>query len=296
MVLIFIGGVFLLENTGYLAPNAWLNLWRLWPLVLVLVGIELLFAHRVPWIVLACLAVVVLVGGGFASSALTSGSPASPVTRSTPTDLGDASQAAVTVRSGAGQLIIGPLVQPAAGQLALMTYDGPPNLAPQPRYTPVSGGTGQLEYQMAGRGGPGFLPFMGDRSDATRMDVYLNPDVPIASLTVQSGATDAHLDLSSLRVNSIDLSVGAAATWVRFPQAAGSTSAHISGGASTITLEIPPGVAAQIRYRGGLSTFNVDQSRFPLVAEDVYRSPDYATAQNKVDLDLETGVTTIQVN
>jgi hypothetical protein len=54
-------------------------------------------------------------------------------------------------------------------------------------------------------------------------------------------------------------------------------------------------VAAQIRHRGGLSTFTIDQSRFPQVDEGVYRSPDYDTAQNRVDLDIETGVTTIRV-
>jgi len=59
LVLIFIGGVFLLQNAGYLPPNFWVNLWRLWPLVLVLAGIELLLAHRVPWLVLSGLAACV---------------------------------------------------------------------------------------------------------------------------------------------------------------------------------------------------------------------------------------------
>ena len=59
LVLIFIGGVFLLQNAGYLPPNFWTNLWRLWPLVLVLAGIELLLAHRVPWLALAGLAAIV---------------------------------------------------------------------------------------------------------------------------------------------------------------------------------------------------------------------------------------------
>ena len=48
--------------------------------------------------------------------------------------------------------------------------------------------------------------------------------------------------------------------------------------------------------RGGLSTVNVDQNRFPRVSDNLYRSPDYDTATNKVDLSIETGVTTIQIN
>jgi hypothetical protein len=39
----------------------------------------------------------------------------------------------------------------------------------------------------------------------------------------------------------------------------------------------------------------VDQSRFPQVSDSMFRSPDYDTAQNKVDLNIETGVTTITI-
>jgi hypothetical protein len=178
-----------------------------------------------------------------------------------------------------------------------MNYQGPRELVPEPRYSPGSGGIGQLEYQSTGHPGPGFIPFVDGRSDAAaRFDLSVAPNVPITSLIIQAGATDAHLDLSSLRVSRMDLSIGAATAWIRFPEAAGATTAHISGGASTITLEIPQGVAARIQHRGGLNTIHVDQTRFPQQTEGVYSSPDYDTAQNKLDVTLETGVTTIQVN
>jgi hypothetical protein len=296
-VLIFIGAVFLLQNTGYLPPNAWQNLWRLWPVILVLAGIELLLGQRVPWIVLASLAALVLVLAGIGTSlSLAPAVGANAVTLSRETDLGGANQATVTVRFGAGELNIGPLLRPGPDQLAMMTYEGPSELAPEPRYSAGAGGTGRLEYQINTRSGPNFIPFFGNHSDALQMDVDLAPSVPITSLNVQTGATDAHLDLSNLKINSMDISVGAASAWIRLPQAAGNTSAHISGGAATITLEIPQGVAAQIRQTGGLSTVDIDQTRFPQVSEGLYRSPDFATAANKVDLTIETGLTTIEVN
>lgn len=300
LILIFIGVVILLQNTGYLPPNFWVNLWRLWPLVLVLVGIELLFAHRIPWLALAGLAAVVLVGGavvtnmgaGISSPPGPTPVPASNVVQ---TDLQGATQAAVTVRFGAGQLVVGPIENPQPSALAVMNYQGPAQMAPTPRYTPVSGGVGQLEYQATSRDGPSFPPFADPRSDQARMQLDLSPLVPIASANIQTGATDAHLDLSDLHVSTLDMSIGAATAWVRFPEASGLTTAHISGGASTITLEIPDGVAAQIQHQGGLSTLNVDQSRFPQANDGVYRSPDYDTAANRVDLVIETGVTTITV-
>ena len=296
LVLIFIGVVFLLENTGYLPPNFWVNLWRLWPLLLVLAGIELLLANRIPWFILAGLAVVVLIVGAIAVNA----NVATPVTRTTATqadtDVGGAAEAAVSVRFGAGQLTVGPLAEPRPAQLASMSYTGPPEMAPQANYTVLPGGLGRLDYQVSGRSGPGFLPFAGGRSGSPRMELSLSPEVPISSLNLQTGATEARLDLSSLRVSNIEMSVGAATTSVRLPEKAGLTTMHVSGGASTITLEIPQGVAARIQHHGGLSTLNVDQNRFPSVGEGQYRSADYDTAPNKVDVTLETGVTTIQVN
>ena len=136
LVLIFIGSVFLLQNTGYLPPNAWQNLWRLWPVILVLAGIELLLANRAPWPVMALLGALVLVGGTLALGlSMAPGAAASAVERSSATALGGATQAAVILRFGAGELNMGPLVSPSPDQLAVMNYSGPAELAPEPRYS-----------------------------------------------------------------------------------------------------------------------------------------------------------------
>jgi hypothetical protein len=297
LLLIFLGAIFLLQNTGYLPSNFWVNLWRLWPLILVLVGLDLLLANRIPSLALAGVAAVVLVCGAVLINASVPQAPTLALTTSSSrTDLGGAMQAIVTVRFGAGELVIAPLTDPVAPDLlATMSYEGPAELKPQTRYTAESGGTGQLEYQISGRG-PGF-PFAGNRMDAMRMQVNLTPSVPITRLTVQAGATDARLDLSTLQISDLDLSIGAASTSVRLPQAmAGTTNVHISGGAATLTLEVPPGAAAQISHKGGLSNFTIDSTRFPEVRDGLHRSPDYDSNPRKVDINLETGFVTIQVN
>jgi cell wall-active antibiotic response 4TMS protein YvqF len=297
LILIFLGCVFLLQNAGYLPSNFWMGLWRLWPLVLVLVGIELMLAHRVHWLGLAALAALVLMMGAVFTSR---GLPVGPLGLNQPsvtdsvvnTDLNGATSAAVTLSYGAGQLNVGPISDPQqAPYLATMTYHGPPELAPVPRYS-ASGGVGQLDYQTGARGGP-----FDNRSDGPtpNMELRIAPTIPITSLTVQTGAADAHLDLSRLRVSAVELSIGATQAWVRFPES-GATTAHIRSGASTLTLEIPEGVAGQISYHGGLSTLTIDQARFPQVADGLYQSADYTSAQNKIDLTVDTGITTIQVS
>jgi hypothetical protein len=296
LLLIFVGGVFLLQNVGVFPPSVWGNLWRLWPAVLVLIGVELLIGQRIPWLFALIGLAVVMVALGVAASSF--GTPITGretvATRLFQTDLGNARQASVTVRFGAGQLNVGPLAGTAASQLATMNFVGSPDLIPTPNYALV-GDVGRLDYQVNGRGGASFFPFASDSSEP-RMEVALSPNVPITTLVVQTGATDARLDLSSLKVSNLDLSIGAATAWIRMPESAGTTTAHINGGVATITLEIPQGVAAQIRHRGGLSSFNIDQTRFPPAEDEVNRSADYASATNKVDITIETGVTTIQVN
>jgi hypothetical protein len=296
-ILIVVGGVLLLQNMGVLPANSWTTLWRLWPLAVVLIGLDLLFGRRGGFL-------AALLGLAFAALALgiivgASGWPGTPgrpaVSRSDTQVLRGATQGAVTVRFGAGQLDVGPLLNGGTDQLARMTYDGPSEMAPETQYA-VTGGIGRLTYQASGRSGPPFMPFFGRRDGgASRMVVSLTPSVPL-NLIVQTGAAEARLDLSQLRVGSLDLSMGAANTWVRLPEAAGTTSVHISGGAASLTLEVPNTVAAQIRARGGLNTLNVDQSRFPAVGDDTYRSPNYDSGPNRVDVTIETGVATIRVS
>ncbi len=115
----------------------------------------------------------------------------------------------------------------------------------------------------------------------------LNNQVPL-KLRLEAGAAESNLDLSGLRLTELKLEIGASSTNVTLPAQAGFTKAKVSAGAASTTLRIPSGVAARIRFEGGAASFEVDSARFPRV--NGYRqSPDYETAANKVDLDIEGG-------
>jgi Domain of unknown function (DUF5668) len=292
LILIFLGGVFLLQNMSVLPSTIWTNLWKLWPAVLVLFGLELLFGRRASWLVGVLGLCVVIFALGAVSSNFGDGVAAQPpINRSLDTALDGATQAVVNVRFGAGQLTLGPLADAPTTQLASMTYEGPTELVAEPTYT-VSQNTGRLDYQTSGHG-PSTFPF--NRGDTPKLDIRLSPIVPLTTLTVQTGATDARLDLSSMRLQNLDLSLGAASAWLRVPER-GTTSVHITSGAANLTIEVPQSVAAQVRHTGGLTTFNINQDRFPAVGDGVYRSVDWSDSPNRVDITLETGLTTIQVN
>ncbi len=58
--------------------------------------------------------------------------------------------------------------------------------------------------------------------------------------------------------------------------------------------EVPNGVAARIRSRMVLGSTQIDQGRFPPTALG-YESIDYASAQNRVDIDVQGGVGSLRV-
>lgn len=127
----------------------------------------------------------------------------------------------------------------------------------------------------------------------SRWDVGLTAEVPL-DLRLDTGASRASLDLRDLRLRSLELHTGASETRVLLPRAAGATAIRAESGAASLTLEVPAGVAARIRSRMALGSSQIDLTRFPRVA-DGYQSPDFATATNRIDIDVSGGVGSVRV-
>lgn len=302
LALILVGVLILLRNVGLLPSEMWANAWRLWPLFLIALGLEPLLRRgggpvsALGVLILVAIVVIAVAGPGFfpgfGDRGNGSGPSSSQVTgQSSNQGLQGARQADVSLQFGAGTLSVGALGDDSSDQVGQVSYSGRQNQAPTTSYT-VDNGVGHLSYALRGSGG--WLPWMpfGQDRGAQQVNVALTPRVPL-TLSVQSGAADLTVDASRLLVSSLNVQIGASKADISLPAAAGTTTATVRGGAATVTLRIPTGVAAQIQQRGGLSTFQVDQGRFPQVGSGQYRSADYDTATDKVDLIVETGASTV---
>ena len=245
---IVIGVILLASTTGTLATGPAELFAEWWPWVLVILGVWFLIGAFVP--------------GGRAVEALT-------------VPLGDARQAKVDIRFGAGELAIH---RAAPGALVDGTYQG------GVRHRTIGPGHVELEQDLDG------IPWL-DRD--SRWDVGLTGDVPL-DLRLNVGAYRGLIDLSDLRLATLDLHTGASETRVRLPRAAGATSVTAQAGAASLTIEVPDGVAARIRSRMALGSHQIDPARFPRVG-DVYQSLDYGTAANHVDIDVRAGVGSLRV-
>ncbi|MBE3118501.1 MAG: hypothetical protein IMZ50_07080 [Candidatus Atribacteria bacterium] len=125
-------------------------------------------------------------------------------------------------------------------------------------------------------------------------DIRLNRDIPL-SLKIDSGASASILDLSDLKVTDLDIDTGASSTELTLPANAGNTHVDIDTGASSLKVSILSGVAASIRVKSGIASVNVNP-RFSRLDGGLYQSTDYSTAANRVDMTIDAGVGSIEVN
>src|SRR5690348_2141691 len=47
LILIAVGTIFLLNNLGLLPPDVWQNLWRFWPAILILIGLQMVLGKNI---------------------------------------------------------------------------------------------------------------------------------------------------------------------------------------------------------------------------------------------------------
>jgi hypothetical protein len=125
-------------------------------------------------------------------------------------------------------------------------------------------------------------------------DIRLNREIPL-SLKINSGASASILDLSDLKITDLDIDTGASSTELTLPANAGNTHVDIATGASSLKVSIPSGVAASIRVKSGIASVKIN-SRFPRLDGSLYQSTDYSTAPNRVDMTIDAGVGSIEVN
>ena len=252
-----------------------------WPVVWIVIGVLLLLSTtgllgQGPIELIAEWWPVALIGLGiwFVIGAIVPSGRGLTETLSLP--LAGATEASVRIRYGAGNLATRP-----AGEGMLVDGEFGGGVVHRMR------GPGRVELEQDTRYG---LPWLEHPSNWT---VGLTAEIPL-DLRVDAGASRAVLDLRDLRVRNVELQTGASEARILLPRAAGITTVRAQTGAASLTIEVPSGVAARIRTRMALGSTQIDQARFP-PSSGGYESPDYTTAANRVEIDVQGGVGSLRV-
>ncbi|HUX87919.1 MAG TPA: DUF5668 domain-containing protein [Chloroflexota bacterium] len=292
VLLIIVGIVFLLNNLGVLPWSIWMALAELWPVILILFGLELLLGQDKP-VLAAAIGAVVLVAVVVVATVMTL-TGASRVTpafqqQSATVPLGQATSGNVSLTFPAGTVNLGAL--PAGSRDLVQVHATlPPGMI---LTSQVSNGGSAASANVTVHGSTHqFWPFGGHDQQSMGMNVLLAPDVPL-TLNSEIGAGQSSFDLNGLQVDQLTLRTGAGQTTIDFPTS-GQTRAEIQAGVGQLILVIPPSVGVTIHSQGGLVNVQVPSDRFQAI-DNGYRSLNDSTAQSHLDLTLKLGVGQVDV-
>jgi len=293
LILITIGALLLLNQAGTLPWRIWGILWRFWPVILILIGLDILVKGSrslVVYVIGLLIAVVVL--GGVIGYTVYQGRQDASAWQAVSTDTfregrQDADRGDIRLRFGAGTLAVGALSDSpnlVEGKVEYGKYSTKALASFR-----VKNGRASFSLEAQSPSLPGSIP---DLNIGDRWDLGFTRRIPL-DVSVDAGVGKVEVDLSDLKVSGFSLKTGVGEATVTLPAASGKTSASVEMGIGNITVRVPHGVAAEIDVSRALCTVRIDE-RF-VRDGDVYVSPDYRTAKNKVELQISCAIGNITV-
>lgn len=282
LLLVGIGLAFLLSNVGVIGSVDFDDVLRLWPLVLVLLGVDLLLAARVPVLALALEATIVLAGLAYvATFTAGAGGVARPAAERVTVERQGERELTLRFSGGAGRYT---LSGGARDALVEATSDGP-GLELVRVDRSGEGATVELEHSARG-----FLPF---GRTSTRVDLRVPADVR-TRLDVSIGAGTLEVDLREVQARDVRISSGAGTLRLELPRPSGELPIVVETGAGTVTVEVPGGVEARVAVTGGIAPLRASDRRFT-VQGGVAETPGYASARDRVSVVIEIGAGSVSV-
>jgi len=286
VILIGLGVVFLLNNMGVLAWSVWEVIFRLWPILLVALGLEIILSRLSAWgSLLALVLTVAILAGGLWLLGPDVGTGRVVAGEEIRQALGGATRAEVVIEPSVGSLYIEALPESANLLEGVIRVGRGQRVR---RDFAVVGKTATLTLRSEGAT---FGPFIG-WGDQRGWDLALAPEVPL-ELEVGLGVGLADVDLTGLTVSDLKVNMGLGRTTVILPDE-GRFYAKIEGAIGETAVVIPAGMAARIRVDTGLAMSDLPagyQRR-----NDVYTSPGYASADDRVDLEVSQAIGRITIH
>jgi len=317
MILVLIGAIFLLHNFGYVQFH-WYNIWRLWPVFLVVGGVNLVFANnKSAWATILKISVVVgafalILFGNFDRGhswwwprghySYHSDNNNDMDDNDDNDDMDDNGK--LTKLSGTSEF-----KQPFDASVRLARL----NISGGATTYRLSDTTNDL-FKANTREAHGRYQYTGHKEDSVfvmdfsmknnkgwnwnsndesnRADIMLNTK-PEWDITVETGATDLNFDLSKYKLRSMTIKGGAAQFVVKVGQPLANTNITVSTGASDVTIDVPRDAACHIESASGLSSNTYDG--FTKNNDGNYETPGFSAAKNKIFVHISGGISDFKV-
>ena len=282
--MIGLGVVFLLANLGILNVNVWQFLLRLWPVLLVAIGLDLVIGRRNLWASLAGLVLLLAILAGalwLYGVRLETGQALH--SQEVSQALQGAASAEIVLENGAGDVYIHALSgsdELIAGQVE----SGRGRTA----YEQLSIQGSQARYQLRETGT--YIGF-GGRFGEHSWDLGLTPQIPL-DIRYSQGAGNSNLDLGGLQISGLKINSGVGQTTVTLP-ATGNFDVGIDGAIGQVVVLVPRGMAVRIQSNTALANLSVPGGYER--SDRVYTSPGYTSAENKANLTIGMAIGNVSI-
>jgi hypothetical protein len=244
-VLILVGVIAFLANAGFISTDRLALLLDLWPLILIVIGLEIIARRGLQGAagdVAAVLIVLIAAGGAIAYVALAP-NPGATHTLDSSAPLGSLSHAAVEVDVGAATITMsgdssleGKLYQ------AHIEYSGrKPDVSLENGTLNISQSNGGFAFQVR----------------HFTLDLKLNSSIPW-TINSNGGASTETYKLAAVHVSSMEINTGASREDITLGTPSGAVPITISGGSLTVHIHRPAGVGASVKVSGGAISLDFD--------------------------------------
>jgi Domain of unknown function (DUF5668) len=284
VVLIAIGIIVLLANTGVLSAQALQRLGDLWPLLLVMLGLQLILNHTLPRqqaTLIGLGATVVIVAAAVTYAVLAPATSFGTQRIDSKEQLGGLSAASLDLNYGAASIDVNAGGIGDSLYQAHIDYPGGEN----PPTISLDRETGALQI----RESASFSPFHLFGAQRRHVQLALTDMVPW-SIQIGGGAANLRLDLRHAQLSKLDISGGANQLDAQFPTPKGTVSISVSGGANNITIVAPAHSQWRVAVSGGVSAVTINGSSSGNLGGDFQQqSPGYGSATDRFDIEISGG-------
>jgi hypothetical protein len=285
-LLILAGIVALLVNVGQIPVERVFQVVNLWPLILIVIGLELIIRrlmHGVAGDVAAAVVVLVAILGA-ATYVAAAPNPAANQTLDASEQLGDVQSASLEINAGAATVSIS-----SDSEIGTDLYKA--HIAYSGTKPDVTFDASSRKLTISQRGN-NFMVFQSRRFE---LDLQINPKVTWA-VEVNTGAATSTLDLSQVQLKSLSLNSGAAKDDIRLGPATQAVPVEIDGGALTVRIHRPKGTEASVDVSGGAVSLNGDGRQINGVGHQSYQSPGFSDAGNGYRIEINGGACTVTLD
>jgi len=286
ILLLFLGIIFLLQNLNVLPWGLWGTLWHFWPIVIIAIGLTILLRYHNVWLVSALVLALLFACLGITVWQYGASPPAEKITNAYSEPLGNLEQAQIEIDFSGGSLTMDSL--PSASLNFVEAGSGIRN-GDKGMTVDFSRQDSEGELHLSLERGRWEFWSKGENS----WQVRFNRDIPL-TLDVKSAASNVNLDLSQLQITELAMDVDLGNHMVKVPSLAGGVRAYIDADLSNLEIIIPDGVAVKLMADTDLSVLKVNENRFPRNG-DYYVSQDFASAKNRIELELDCALSRVQV-